>query len=105
VRRAVGAVVADLLGRHGLVAADIEHWALHTGGEKIVAAIEEELGLRIEDTRATREVMARYGNMSSPTVLFVLRELLDRGMRPGETCLMAAFGAGLSAQACLLRKV
>jgi predicted naringenin-chalcone synthase len=105
VRRAVGAVVADLLGRHGLAAADIGHWALHTGGEKIVGAIEEELGLREKDTRATREVMARYGNMSSPTVLFVLRELLEQGMRPGATCLMAAFGAGLSAQACLLRKV
>jgi predicted naringenin-chalcone synthase len=105
VRRAVGAVVADLLGRHGLATADVDHWALHTGGEKIVGAIEEELGLREEDTRATREIMARYGNMSSPTVLFVLRELLEQGMRPGATCLMAAFGAGLSAQACLLRKV
>jgi len=105
VRRAVRAVVAELLGRNGLSAADIDHWALHTGGDKIIGAIEEELGLRAEDTRATRDVMARYGNMSSPTVLFVLRELLDRGMEPGASCLVAAFGAGLSAQACLLRKV
>jgi predicted naringenin-chalcone synthase len=49
--------------------------------------------------------MARYGNMSSPTVLFVLRELMAGGMASGDWCLVSAFGAGLSAHACLMRKL
>jgi predicted naringenin-chalcone synthase len=52
----------------------------------------------------TRKVLAEYGNMSSPTVWFVLDELQQGGIAPGEWCVMLAFGAGLSAHAFLLRK-
>ena len=51
----------------------------------------------------TREIMARFGNMSSPSVLFTLQEIMENGIRPGDFCLMAAFGAGLSAHALLLQ--
>ena len=52
----------------------------------------------------TRKVLLEYGNMSSPTVWFVLREIEERGVAPGDWCVMVAFGAGLSAHAYLLRK-
>jgi 3-oxoacyl-[acyl-carrier-protein] synthase III len=47
--------------------------------------------------------MARYGNLSSPSALFALHEILARGISPGDWCLLASFGAGLSAHALLLR--
>ena len=104
VRKAAAKVVSDVLAPRSLRPGDVKHWALHTGGEKIINAIRDELGLSEEHVRATRSVLSEYGNMSSPTVWFVLRELERRGIAPGEWCIMVAFGAGLSAHAFLLRK-
>ncbi len=104
VRRAVSSVVLRLLKSWSLDIADISHWALHTGGEKIINEIKGELGLSEDQLSASRNVLSRYGNMSSPTIWFVVRELLDGGVEKGEWCMMVAFGAGLSAHACLLRK-
>ena len=104
VRKAAAQVVADVLAPRSLKPNDIKHWALHSGGEKIINAVRDELGLSEEQVHATRSVLSEYGNMSSPTVWFVLKELEKRGIAPGEWCIMVAFGAGLSAHAFLLRK-
>ncbi len=104
IRRAVAAVVDGLLRRHSLQVSDIPHWALHTGGEKVINAIKDEIGLSEEQVAAARSVLLDYGNMSSPTVFFVLDRLVEGGMNKGDLCMMVAFGAGLSAHACLLRK-
>lgn len=104
VRKVAAQVVADVLAPRSLKPGDIKHWALHSGGEKIINAIRDELGLSEEQVHATRSVLSEYGNMSSPTVWFVLREIEKRGVAPGEWCIMVAFGAGLSAHAFLLRK-
>jgi len=105
VKKCASEVVADLLSSQGLKTDDIGHWALHTGGEKIINAVRDEIGIPEERLRATREILAQYGNMSSPTVLFVLDEILRNGISAGEWCVMVAFGAGLSAHAFLLRKM
>jgi predicted naringenin-chalcone synthase len=97
-------VVSELLSTRGLQTADIRHWAFHTGGEKIINAVRDEIGVPEEQLLATRAVLAEYGNMSSPTVWFVLEELQRTGISAGEWCVMVAYGAGLSAHACLLRK-
>jgi predicted naringenin-chalcone synthase len=104
VRKAAAEVVADVLAPRSLTPGDIKHWALHSGGEKIINAVRDELGLSEEQVRATRSVLSEYGNMSSPTVWFVLREIEKQGVAPGEWCIMVAFGAGFSAHAFLLRK-
>ncbi len=104
VRKAAAQVVADVLTPHSLAAGDIKHWALHSGGEKVINAVRDELGLSEEQLLPTRSVLSEYGNMSSPTVWFVLREIEKRGVAKGEWCIMVAFGAGLSAHAYLLRK-
>ncbi len=104
VRKAAAQVVDDVLAPRSLKARDIKHWALHSGGEKIINAVRDEIGLSEEQVNATRSVLSEYGNMSSPTVWFVLREIEKRGVAPGEWCIMVAFGAGLSAHAYLLRK-
>jgi predicted naringenin-chalcone synthase len=98
-------VVAYLLSSQELKTDDIKHWAFHTGGEKIINAVRDEIGIPEERLRATREILAQYGNMSSPTVLFVLKDILRNGISAGEWCVMLAYGAGLSAHACLLRKM
>lgn len=105
IRAAVAQAVTAVLGPNRLQITDLSHWVLHNGGEKIVNMIKEELGLTEEKLASTRRVLAQYGNMSSPTVLFVLQELMKTGMKNGELCMMVAFGAGLSAHACLLRKM
>lgn len=104
VRKAAAEVISDVLAPRSLTAGDIKHWALHSGGEKIINAVRDELGLSEEQVHATRSVLSAHGNMSSPTVWFVLQELERRGVAPGEWCIMVAFGAGLSAHAYLLRK-
>ena len=104
VRKVVAQVVNEILKPLSLEVKDIKHWALHTGGEKIINNIKEEIGLSETQLQATRDILARYGNMSSPTIWFVLRDLMDRGIKKGDWCMMVAFGAGLSSHAYLLRK-
>ena len=104
VRKAAAEAVADLLERRSLGVADVRHWALHTGGEKIINAVRDEIGIPEEKLAATRHVLAEYGNMSSPTVWFVLDEIGKGRVAPGDWCIMIAYGAGLSAQAFLLRR-
>ncbi|MBU6392193.1 MAG: type III polyketide synthase [Planctomycetes bacterium] len=103
VSKTVAKVVMDLLKPRGLRIEDIKHWAFHPGGEKVINAIRDEIGLSETQLQATRNILAEYGNMSSPTVLFVLRRILDNGIAPGDWCIMIVFGAGLCAHALLLR--
>jgi predicted naringenin-chalcone synthase len=86
----VAEVVADLLSSRGLQTADIKHWAFHTGGEKIINAVRDEIEVPEEQLMATRATLAEYGNMSSPTVWFVLEELQRKGIAAGEWCVMVA---------------
>ena len=101
--KTVARVVNDLLAPRGLKLEDIKHWAFHPGGEKVINAVRDELGIPEIKLQATRDILAGYGNMSSPTVLFVLREILSKGVTPGDWCLIVAFGAGLSAHGFLLK--
>ena len=78
----------------------VRSWAVHPGGPRILTAVEEAIGLTPSETTASREVFADMGNMSSPTVLFILRKLMERNaLRP---CLMLGFGPGLVAEAVLV---
>jgi len=101
--KTVAKVVMDLLNPSGLKVEDIKHWAFHPGGEKVINAVRDETGLSEAQLQATRNVLAEYGNMSSPTAFFVLQKILDNDIVPGDWCVMVAFGAGLCAHAFLLR--
>lgn len=103
VGQAVAEAVQALLEACNLTLADIHHFALHSGGDKVIDTVARAVGLPEEKLATTRNIMARFGNMSSPTVLFALKEIMDNGLRPGDRCLLAAFGAGLSAHALLLQ--
>lgn len=87
------------LGKHGLRLGDVASWAVHPGGPKIVGAVEEALTLPRSATQVSHDILANYGNMSSPTVLFILDRLRQAGAaRP---CVALAFGPGLAAEVAL----
>ena len=79
---------------------DVAGWAIHPGGPRVIAATEEALHLPEGSGDPSRRILRDRGNMSSPTVLFVLRELLAARVR-GPVVLLA-FGPGLVAEAALL---
>ena len=96
-------VASRLLARHGLSRTDIDWWAVHPGGTAVLERVAKELGLADASLRCSHTVFKNYGNMSSPSVLFVLREILDSGRpQPGQKGMLLAFGAGFSAFAALL---
>jgi alkylresorcinol/alkylpyrone synthase len=102
VRREVVKAVEGFLGPRGLRREDVTRWVLHPGGRRIIEVMSERLGLRPEDLAPTEDVLAEHGNMSSVTVLFVLDEILRRGVRAGEKGVLGAFGPGFGAEFALL---
>jgi predicted naringenin-chalcone synthase len=101
---AVEEFIDTLLARNGLVRADVRFWGVHPGGLKIMEHIEKRLGLNADDMRFSRAVLRQYGNMSSPTVLFVLDEIQQKGNPlPGDAVVLMAFGPGLTMESALLR--
>ncbi|MDQ4118878.1 MAG: type III polyketide synthase [Actinomycetota bacterium] len=104
--RHVGPAVTGLLERHGLTVADVDAWAVHPGGPRILDVVADRLGLGPEHTAASRAVLANRGNCSSATVILVLDALRSAGRpRPGRAAMMLAFGPGLTLYAALLRAV
>jgi len=91
----------DWLGRQGVRLEQVASWAVHPGGPRILSAVEEGLGLPREALAASRAVFAECGNMSSPTLLFILDRLRREGAR--RPCVMLGFGPGLMAEAALVR--
>jgi alkylresorcinol/alkylpyrone synthase len=104
--RHVHPMVAGLLARHGLGVDDVDGWAVHPGGPRILDVVERHLGLPADALAASRRVLAERGNCSSSTVLLVLDELRAAGVpRSGRHAVVAAFGPGLTLYAALLRGV
>ncbi|OWK36477.1 type III polyketide synthase [Fimbriiglobus ruber] len=89
------------LDGHGLTLSQIGSWAVHPGGPKILGAVEDGLGLPSAALVPSRAVYAECGNMSSPTVLFILERL--RAARAARPCVALGFGPGLVAEAVLWR--
>jgi predicted naringenin-chalcone synthase len=80
----------------------VTHWAVHPGGRAILDRVERGLDLPESALAASREVLRNCGNMSSATILFVLKELLSHGVAPEDTLLAMAFGPGLTIETALL---
>lgn len=97
----IAALVAAANKHYGLPKEDITHWCLHPGGKKILNAIQKQLGLPEEKMTAAREVLSRYGNMSSPTVLFVLKSILENLNDGPAHVFGVAFGPGLTMETFL----
>jgi predicted naringenin-chalcone synthase len=79
---------------------DITHWCIHPGGKKILEAIEKSISITAEDLRYSYDILRDYGNMSSPTILFVLQKIFDELQDSDDSAhsniFAAAFGPGLT---------
>jgi len=104
-REHVEEVVDGLLARSGLVRGDVEGWAVHPGGPRIVDVVAQRLGLDDEQVAASREVLRDHGNCSSATLLLILDRLLTESrLGAGGHVVALAFGPGLTLYATLLRR-
>jgi predicted naringenin-chalcone synthase len=101
IARHLRAWLAPWLEQQGLKPDEVASWAVHPGGPKILSAVEEALNLAPQQTASARAVFADYGNMSSPTILFILDHL--RTHHAPRPCLALGFGPGLTAEAALFR--
>ena len=90
------------LARHGLAQEQIEEWIWHAGGRAVLERLRAVTGLGERETRRSADVLARFGNLSSPFVLFVLAQALQERAAPGWWW-MSSFGAGFSVHGALLR--
>lgn len=103
VRQYLLPVVKEFLQQHDLSgAAALRHVIAHPGGAKVLNALMEVLPMDPAAVAPSWRVLKRYGNMSSPTVLFVLKEVMQSGPKPGDCGLLLAMGPGFSVEQVLL---
>jgi alkylresorcinol/alkylpyrone synthase len=97
-------VVEEFLARHRLTLDDISQWVLHPGGAKVISAYEAALSLAPEQLRHSRDILRRYGNMSSASIFFVLESFLcHQPLQAGTYGLLAVLGPGFSCELALIR--
>ena len=94
-------VLDQVLRRAEIQRAEVKGWVLHPGGRDVLSAVSERLGLHETDVRWSRAILEEYGNLSSPSVYFVLQAALGDSV-PGGYWWMSSFGAGFSGHGALL---
>jgi alkylresorcinol/alkylpyrone synthase len=104
IRERVKSLAEGFLARHGLRREDVSAFLLHPGGQKLLSYMQAELGLSREDTEVSWDILRRYGNLSSASVLFILNEwLVQKEMPSGSYGLVMAFGPGFTAEMLLIQ--
>jgi alkylresorcinol/alkylpyrone synthase len=91
--------LSEWLSSQGTSIDGVRSWAVHPGGPKILQAAEASLGLPPEATEVSREILRQHGNMSSPTVLFIVKRL--QALNSPRPCVALGFGPGMFAEAAL----
>lgn len=99
----LGPFVHNFLEKYALTEHDVEHFIAHPGGKKVLLAYEDALHFQQNKTIISREILRNYGNMSSPTILYVLKQFLENNPQSKEIGLMAALGPGFCGELLLLR--
>lgn len=94
--------INSILNANGLSRSDVGRFCCHPGGVKVIDAIEEALALSVGTLDLERDVLRDFGNMSAPTVMFVLERLMTRGLP--ERVLMTAFGPGFTCAGLVLEQ-
>jgi predicted naringenin-chalcone synthase len=104
VQAGITPLLENALSANGCSKQDITRWAIHPGGKKILETIGKELNLSPNDVQVSYDVLRNYGNMSSPTILFVLKEMLKQVNGSHEKIFAAAFGPGLTMETLILEQ-
>jgi predicted naringenin-chalcone synthase len=89
-------LVTKALEKAGIDRKEIAHWCLHPGGRRILDAIHRSLSFTNGDLKYSYETLREVGNLSSATILFVLKKIMDSGLKTGQKVFGAAFGPGLT---------
>ena len=99
IKDSLGPWLGGWLAKEGLKSNEIRSWAAHPGGPGVLDAVQESLGLEENALEISRQTLRSFGNMSSVTLLFILREIMRRkGATP---CVALGFGPGLTIEAAL----
>jgi predicted naringenin-chalcone synthase len=102
-RRRLRELVDDFLAANGADADGVDHWIVHPGGRGIIDGVQQGLGLTDEQVAISRDVLARFGNMGTPSSFYVLRETIARrAPQAGERGLMVTIGPGVTVGLMLL---
>ena len=101
IRQGLGPWLTSWLEQKNLALADVGSWCIHPGGPRILDVVQEALGLTPAAMETSRAVFSEYGNMSSPTVLFILKRLME--LKAPRPTVALGFGPGLTAEAALFR--
>jgi alkylresorcinol/alkylpyrone synthase len=94
--------VSSFLEKYELTLSDIKNFVFHPGGKKVLTAYKEALKVEGDFLKTAREVMTDYGNMSSPSILYVLEKFVSQGFENGYG-LMVSMGPGFSSEMALLQ--
>jgi alpha-pyrone synthase len=99
--------IKTMLDALSINANEIDYWAIHPGGKKILDEFCVAMNLEKDKLNSSYSILNDYGNMSSPTILFVLKEMLEsnKTSKKNETIFAAAFGPGLSIETMMLQYV
>jgi predicted naringenin-chalcone synthase len=100
----VADLVERLLAPRGLTVADVDGWAVHPGGPRILDVVRDQLALPESALAESRGTLAAHGNCSSPTVLLIMDALRRRAAGPPRTTVALAFGPGLTLYGVLLQQ-
>lgn len=105
IKEGIEELTNNLLHHLDLSISDIDYFAIHPGGKRILDVIEEKLQISKEQNEFARQVLRSFGNMSSPTVLFVIKSIMDQVSNEddGKHLLSFAFGPGLTLESAVLQ--
>ena len=93
-----------ILNSQGFKPGDIEHWALHPGGRAILDTLQNGLEISVNKMIPSRKVLKNFGNMSSASILFVLKEIIESGkLKKNDNVCAVAFGPGLTMEVVLMK--
>ncbi|TVQ10804.1 MAG: type III polyketide synthase [Balneolaceae bacterium] len=105
INRNLAELLNPALQKNGITAPGVDHWAVHPGGRAIVDKVQASCEIPDHKITSSRNVLRDYGNMSSATILFVLKDVLSNGITPGDKTLAMAFGPGLTVETGILTAV
>ena len=101
----IGDEINDIVSKAGtklqIKPETIDNWAIHPGGKKILDTIRQQMNMNNDELVHSYKVLNDYGNMSSPTILFVLNEILKAKPKTDETIFSIGFGPGISIETAL----
>jgi predicted naringenin-chalcone synthase len=103
IKQEIRNLLKNSLQKLGLRIENITDWAIHPGGKNILEAVETSLELSVNALSDSYDVLKNYGNMSSPTILFVLKKMMEDSSKKGNIFAIA-FGPGITMESVILER-